>query len=270
MTKILTIEKQEALQQYEAVIEKGLQTFYEVGQALAFIREKKLYRAEYKTFEDYCRERWGIQRNYANKLIAASEVVQNIGMGTIVPNSESQARPLSTLDPETQREAWDELVKQSEDTGEPITAKKVSAIVEYFKTEGTRNKEDLNQHRLEKLGKKISGEPIPDDQQLRIADLEQGKTVVLNINKDQHLLKYAIEKGLYVRCDGVSEWGNPIVANVDGTYEEVCTLYEKMYLPYKKELLSRLHELKGKALGAHCYPERCHCEVLREWVETGG
>jgi len=60
MTEILQIEEQEALQQYEAVIEKGLQTFYEVGQALAFIREKKLYRAEYKTFEDYCRERWGI------------------------------------------------------------------------------------------------------------------------------------------------------------------------------------------------------------------
>ena len=269
MTEILQIEEQEALQQCEAVIEKGLQTFYEVGQALAFIREKKLYRAEYKTFEDYCRERWGIQRNYANKLIAASEVVQNIGMGTMVPTSERQTRPLYTLDPETQREAWDQLVQQSEDTGEPITAKKVSAIVEYFKTEGTRNKEDLNQYRLEKLEKKISGEPIPDDHQQRIADLEQGKTVVLNINKDQHLLKYAIEKGLYVRCDGVSEWANPFVANVYGTYEEVCTLYEKMYLPYKKELLSRLHELKGKALGAHCYPERYHCEVLREWVETG-
>ena len=59
------------------------------------------------------------------------------------------------------------------------------------------------------------------------------------------------------------------MANVDGTYEEVCTLYEKMYLPHKKELLIRLHEPKGKALGAHCYPERCHCEVFREWVEKG-
>jgi hypothetical protein len=106
--------------------------------------------------------------------------------------------------------------------------------------------------------------------QQRLNDLAQGKTVVLNINKDLHLLKYAMDNGLYVRCDGVSEWANPFVANLDGSYEEVCNLYAEKYLPYKKELLSRIHELKGKALGAHCYPEKCHCEVLRDWAEKGG
>lgn len=35
------------------------------------------------TFEDYCNDRWGMARNYANKMIAAAEVVGNLG--TIVP-----------------------------------------------------------------------------------------------------------------------------------------------------------------------------------------
>jgi len=53
-----------------------------------------------------------------------------------------------------------------------------------------------------------------------------------------------------VGCDGVSEWANPFVANVDGSYEEVYNL------PFKKERLSRVHTFKGKALGAHGYPEK--------------
>jgi hypothetical protein len=40
-----------------------------------------------------------------------------------------------------------------------------------------------------------------------------------------------------------------------------------MYLSYKEELLTRIPELKGKVLSAYCYPEECHDEVLKEWVE---
>jgi hypothetical protein len=123
--------------------------------------------------------------------------------------------------------------------------------------------EQRKQRRMAQLENKTNGTPIPDDQQKRLNDLTQGKMVVLNIHKDLHLLKYAMGNGLYVRCYGVSEWANPLVANEDGSYE-LSNLYEEKYLPYKKELLSRIHELKGKALGVHCYPEKLHCEVLRE------
>jgi hypothetical protein len=64
-------------------IKHGLQTFVDVGAALLEIRDSKLYRKEYGTFEEYCNKRWGWQRNYANKLIRAAEVVENLG--TIVP-----------------------------------------------------------------------------------------------------------------------------------------------------------------------------------------
>ena len=69
--------------------------------ALMEIRDGRLYRAEFGTFEEYCQERWGWGRNYINKLIASAEVVENLG--TIVPKlpaTERQARPLAPLPPD--------------------------------------------------------------------------------------------------------------------------------------------------------------------------
>lgn len=44
--------------------------------------------------DDYCRERWGFARNYANKVIAAAEVMTNLGTNVpIIPATKSQARP---------------------------------------------------------------------------------------------------------------------------------------------------------------------------------
>ena len=71
------------------------------------IRDKRLYRQSHDTFEAYCQERWKMARNYANKLISASEVVSNLG--TVVPtlpSNEAQVRPLTKLPPEQQAPAW--------------------------------------------------------------------------------------------------------------------------------------------------------------------
>ena len=70
--------------------------------------ENLLYRATYSTFEDYCRERWGMSRIHAFRLIQAAEVKENLlPIGNIL-TSESQARPLTSLPSEKQREAWAE------------------------------------------------------------------------------------------------------------------------------------------------------------------
>lgn len=95
----------------EAVIERGLKTFTDVGNALLEIRDSKLYRAEFGTFEDYCRERWAMSRPRAYQLIEAAETVS--GLSTIVdilPKTESQARPLAKLEPEQQREVWQQVI----------------------------------------------------------------------------------------------------------------------------------------------------------------
>lgn len=103
----LTVGECEALTQHETAIERGLTTFYEVGSALLAIRDARLYRAEHGTFEDYCRERWGMTRMRASQLIAASEAFGNVNHGLQPPANERQIRPLTQLgSPEQQREAW--------------------------------------------------------------------------------------------------------------------------------------------------------------------
>ncbi len=78
----------------EAVIEKGLTTFMEVGAALREIRDQRLYKSEYKSFEQYCRERWGWSRRHANYQIAAVNLVDNLGTMVPKPENERQARAL--------------------------------------------------------------------------------------------------------------------------------------------------------------------------------
>lgn len=74
-------------------------------------RDNRLYRAEYDTFEQYCRERWSFKRDYANKLIASSKVIENLNTIVSKPVTESQARPLSKLPAKEQKEVWQEAVE---------------------------------------------------------------------------------------------------------------------------------------------------------------
>jgi hypothetical protein len=48
--------------------------FVEIGLALATIRQRRLYRLEFATFEEYCRARWGFSRRRAYQLIASARV----------------------------------------------------------------------------------------------------------------------------------------------------------------------------------------------------
>jgi protein gp37 len=100
------------LARHEATIARGFATFVEVGTALAAIRAGKLYRATHPTFEDYCRERWDVDRTRAYQLIGAAGVVDRVS--TIVdtaPATESQARPLTRLPEAQQPEAWRRVVE---------------------------------------------------------------------------------------------------------------------------------------------------------------
>lgn len=93
----LAAPEQAELQALEQVVSSGLAKFIEVGNALARIREARLYRASHATFEEYCRERWHLDKRYANRIIQASEVAANLGPIGPVPTNEAQVRPLASL-----------------------------------------------------------------------------------------------------------------------------------------------------------------------------
>lgn len=94
-----------------------------------------------------------------------------------------------------------------------------------------------------------------------------GETVVINMNKHLKVLKYAEDNGLYVRIDRFSDWGNPFLLDDDGNREEVCDWFENYYLPFRKSLNKKIKHLKGKVLGCHCYPNRCHGDTLKSIVD---
>lgn len=117
----------QALAECEAIIERGLATFVEVGEALLRIRDARLYRDSHGTFEDYCRERWGFSRQTGYDLMTAAEtagLVQEVGQ---TPTRE-QARELAPLrkEPEALREAWSDAVERH---GSAPTAKQVREVV---------------------------------------------------------------------------------------------------------------------------------------------
>ena len=116
------------LDELERTIERGLQTFVNVGNALREIRDDGLYTVEHDTFDAYCKARWGWQRAYAYRLIGAAEVTENIRMSPIgdiaLPSTETQARPLTKLKADEQPVAWELAVEKA--SGGKVTA----AIVE--------------------------------------------------------------------------------------------------------------------------------------------
>lgn len=118
------------LDELEAVIQKNIGAFYEVGRALMEIRDSGLYRdvMGYDTFEAYCKERWDMSRRHAYRLMESFSVVDAIKCDQLVtPATESQTRPLARLEPDQQRTAWQRAVETAPEG--KVTAAHVSKVV---------------------------------------------------------------------------------------------------------------------------------------------
>lgn len=124
--EVIPIEESRDLARLETTIANGLQTVVEVGEALAEIRDRKLYREEHATFDAYLETKWKISRSWACRQIQAAETVKVLPTDN-KPTTERQARPLTKLAPEKRAEAWNAAVAASP-TGTP-TAKEVEAAV---------------------------------------------------------------------------------------------------------------------------------------------
>jgi hypothetical protein len=90
-----------------------------------------------------------------------------------------------------------------------------------------------------------------------------GMTVVAHLRKDWRLIRWAKGKGLFVRIDRMTQWGNVFVLGKDGDRDSVCDRYRE-HVVRRSELVEQLQALRGKVLGCHCYPKRCHGNELIE------
>lgn len=132
----LTKTDQKNLARCERVIQTGLCTFFQVGQALWDIRDHRLYRGKYESFEGYCTARWDFSRQRAYQLITAAETAAE--MSTIVdtpPERETHIRPLLVVPKEHRAEVWQAVIAAAEldADGRPIvTARLVQTAVDQW------------------------------------------------------------------------------------------------------------------------------------------
>lgn len=120
LIEYLTNAETDLLAQCELTIERGLASFLEVGQALADVRDNRLYRA-FPTFEAYCAGRWGISRPRAYELMTAAAVVS--GMPDIevpLPANARQAVELAKVPEADRAEVWTAAVENT--NGKPTAA----------------------------------------------------------------------------------------------------------------------------------------------------
>lgn len=227
-----------ALAACEAVIERGLKSFVEVGQALARIRDERLYKAEFATFEDYCRTRWGFNSSRARQLIGAAQTVTNVTpLGCPPPATESQARELLGLEP---GEAQEVMQAAYEATNGKITAKAIRQAREEYEAEGEPQypvqPEDSNEPDLD----------VPEDQR---SDEEK---MVAHLHSNERKIREMLREFLHVPHFDFTEHNYERTLTLLTDIQQQAARIEAIYREQRNaDLIIQLRE-KGKENTRKC------------------
>jgi hypothetical protein len=81
------------LNKLEAIVQRGLDTDLELGNALAEINDASLYRGNHQTFEAYLRDRWEIRRSPDDQLNQAAEIADPPSSGLKGPGPGTEPEP---------------------------------------------------------------------------------------------------------------------------------------------------------------------------------
>jgi hypothetical protein len=118
----LSKAERKLLAECEKTIATGREAVFEANAALKRIRDRKLYREGFKTFEDYCFRTWSFRRSTAYQRIMwaqAHEILSAMADKSVEVN-ERQARALGGLGDEDMVRVWQQAVKAS-NTQNPTT-----------------------------------------------------------------------------------------------------------------------------------------------------
>lgn len=121
MNQLTTIEVNR-LESLETTIQRGIKSFIEVGAALSEISEKRLYRAQYETFEEYCQQRWDFTAARGRQLMSAVEAIASLPDDLPRPARASQAQELAKVSPELRGDVWRDALETAEVEERDVTA----------------------------------------------------------------------------------------------------------------------------------------------------
>jgi hypothetical protein len=122
--------ERDRLRMLEAAIDAGARAFVVMGTALAEIRDSRLYRENFDTFEAYCKAKWDLSRSRSYELMDAAGIAERVSGIPDTPQIESAsvATELVPLrdDPQAMSTA---IVAAHEKHGDHPTAAQVREIV---------------------------------------------------------------------------------------------------------------------------------------------
>src|SRR2546426_2263410 len=121
--RLLESERQELLK-YERIISKGFIHMRDCAEALRIIRDKKLYREEFPTFQEYCKSKWNREKRTIYYLIEAAACRKDLGntvsheepLQLAVQNaSDGAVRALAKVPKRSQKRVLKEVLKKTRD-----------------------------------------------------------------------------------------------------------------------------------------------------------
>lgn len=100
------------MEKSEKIIATGRDTMRKAFKELKRIRDGKLYREDFKTFEEYCLKRWGLARSSAYQRLDLAEAYEALSAMTDKPTelNERQARALAGLPDKDKVRVWKHAV----------------------------------------------------------------------------------------------------------------------------------------------------------------
>jgi len=125
----MEVKESKELSELIETIKASMKYFYKTGCALQEIRDDRLYRDISDTFEIFCRDHLGIGRAYAYRKIAAARVIKNLSPNGDILSNEACIRPLTKLEPDEQRLAWQCATDIANASGREITSADVKNAV---------------------------------------------------------------------------------------------------------------------------------------------
>lgn len=133
----LTDRESRRLKSLEDTIRRSAGDMYD---AMRAIHDEKLYREEFSTWEAYCKGRWGMSAQYANRLIEHGRVLSLMDdegkSETIVSLSETATREVAALPDDEKVEVLTEVVEEAKKKKrKKVTAKAVRKKVEEHQRE---------------------------------------------------------------------------------------------------------------------------------------
>jgi hypothetical protein len=215
----------------------------------------------------------GVGQNVPNQS-TAEKIAQEVGVSDKqVKRNEQFAQGVDKLGEELKQQVLQgnssinksdiQLIAKADSTFIANTDKEIIEKAKEIKEQKAQAYKEKIQERIEK---KVQEQPISKEEQDLLNKVKKGETVVINMNTHFHVLKYAKAEGVYRQIDRYSEFGNPFFLDSDGNRHQVCEGYIE-YFKHKRSLHTKIKDLKGKVLGCHCAPLRCHGDHLKNLAD---